>query len=150
MGSCWSCRTGRGRSKKRCPASQSPSVPSVPTPLVMKLVTTLETTTTSTTRPTRSHTLMATISRRQRQEINYYSNPDVKFKNVATGVEGKADSARLITEHRFVIAGVGDESEKCSINVSGGAGGKTTTSPSDNLLSTCCHFDHFSTCDYDH
>merc|ERR1712210_280077 len=65
---------------------------------------------------------------RHRQEINYYSNPEVKFKNVSTGVEGKADSARLITEHRFVIAGVGDESEKCSINVSGGGGGKPTTS----------------------
>ena len=67
-------------------------------------------------------------AKRHRQEINYYSNPDVKFKNVPTGVKGKADSARLITEHRFVIAGVGDESEKCSINVSGGGGGKTTTS----------------------
>ena len=35
-----------------------------------------------------------------RNEINYYSNPNVKFKNVPTGVEGKADAARMITENR--------------------------------------------------
>ena len=83
---------------------------------------------------TKARTIMAYLrpakfgENRHRQEINYYSNPDVKFKNVPTGVKGQADSARLITEHRFVIAGVGDESEKCSTNVSGGGGGKTTTS----------------------
>ena len=83
---------------------------------------------------TKARTIMAYLrpakfgENRHRQEINYYSNPDVKFKNVPTGVKGQADSARLITEHRFVIASVGDESEKCSTNVSGGGGGKTTTS----------------------
>jgi hypothetical protein len=83
---------------------------------------------------TKARTIMAYLrpakygANRHTQEINYYSNPDVKFKNVPTGVEGKADSARLITEHRFVIAGVGDESAKCSINISGGGGGKPTTS----------------------
>merc|ERR1711934_1055837 len=83
---------------------------------------------------TNARTIMAYLrpakygANRHTKEINYYSNPDVKFKNVPTGVEGKADSARLITEHRFVIAGVGDESEKCSINISGGGGGKPTTS----------------------
>ena len=35
-----------------------------------------------------------------RNEINDYSNPNVKFKNVPTGVEGKADAARMITENR--------------------------------------------------
>ena len=100
----------------------------------MKLVTTLETTIGCHILRTKARTVMAYLrsakygENRHIKEINYYSNPDVKFKNVATGVKGKADSARLITEHRFVIAGVGDESEKCTINVSGGAGGKTTTS----------------------
>merc|ERR1712083_629827 len=59
---------------------------------------------------------------------NYDSNPSVKFKNVPTGVAGKADAARMITENRFAIAAVGDESKKCSTG-SGGAGGATTPSP---------------------
>ena len=63
-----------------------------------------------------------------RKEVNYYSNPSVKFKNVPTGVAGKADAARMITENRFAIAAVGDESQKCSTG-SGGAGGATTPSP---------------------
>ena len=54
------------------------------------------------------------------KEVNNYSNPQVKFKNVPTGVEGKADAARMIRENRFAIAAVGDESEKCSSG-SGGA-----------------------------
>ena len=60
------------------------------------------------------------------KEVNNYSNPQVKFKNVPTGVEGKADAARMIRENRFAIAAVGDESEKCS---SGSGGGPTTASP---------------------
>merc|ERR1719505_540960 len=58
---------------------------------------------------TKARTIMAYLrpakygENRHIKEINYYSNPDVKFKNVPTGVKGKADSARLITEHRFVI-----------------------------------------------
>merc|ERR1712226_539963 len=63
-----------------------------------------------------------------RKEVNYYSNPSVKFKNVPTGVAGKADAARMITENRFAIAAVGDESQKCSTG-SGGAGGAATPSP---------------------
>ena len=60
------------------------------------------------------------------KEVNYYSNPSVKFKNIPTGVEGVADAARMIRENRFAIAAVGDESQKCSSG-SGGGGGKTTT-----------------------
>ena len=60
------------------------------------------------------------------KEVNNYSNPQVKFKNVPTGVEGKADAARMIRENRFAIAAVGDESEKCS---NGSGGGPTTASP---------------------
>ena len=54
------------------------------------------------------------------REVNYYSNPKVNFKNVPTGEEGKADAARMITENRFAIAAVGDESQKCG----NGSGGK--------------------------
>ena len=46
-------------------------------------------------------------------QINYYSNPDVKIKKKRTGQNGKADAARRITEARFVIADIGDESEEC-------------------------------------
>ena len=60
------------------------------------------------------------------KEVNYYSNPQVKFKDVPTGVEGKADAGRMITENRFAIAAVGDKSEKCS---AGSGGGPTTASP---------------------
>ena len=47
------------------------------------------------------------------QQINYYSNPNVKIKKARTGKKGKADAARMITEVRFVIAANGDESETC-------------------------------------
>ena len=49
------------------------------------------------------------------QQINYYSNPNVKIgkKKARTGKKGKADAARMITEVRFVIAANGDESEMC-------------------------------------
>merc|ERR1712226_816852 len=70
-----------------------------------------------------------------RKEVNYYSNPSVKFKNVPTGVAGKADAARMITENRFAIAAVGDESQKCSTG-SGGAGGATTPSPATTTTSS--------------
>ena len=51
-------------------------------------------------------------------QINYYSNPDVKIKKKRTGKNGKADAARRITEARFVIAAIGDESEECHSTVS--------------------------------
>ena len=47
---------------------------------------------------TKARTVMAYLrsakygENRHRQEINYYSNPDVKFKNVPTGMKGKVDS----------------------------------------------------------
>ena len=52
---------------------------------------------------------------KNRQQINYYSNPNVKIgkKKARTGKKGKADAARMITEVRFVIAANGDESETC-------------------------------------
>merc|ERR1719400_648419 len=48
-----------------------------------------------------------------RLQLNHYSNPDVKFKNVPTGSD-EADAARRMTEVRFVIANIGDESQTCT------------------------------------
>ena len=48
-----------------------------------------------------------------RLRLNHYSNPDVKFKNVPTGSD-EADAARRMTEVRFVIANIGDESQTCT------------------------------------
>ena len=67
------------------------------------------------------------------KEVNNYSNHQVKFKNVPTGVEGKADASRMITENRFAIAAVGDKSEKCS---AGSGGGPTTASPTTTTTTT--------------
>ena len=50
-------------------------------------------------------------------QINYYSNPRVKFhirnQNFPTGSAEEADAARRITEVRFVLAANGDESQEC-------------------------------------
>ena len=64
-----------------------------------------------------------------RKDINFYSNPDVKFKGVPTGKKGVANAARVIREHRFAIAAIGDESEKCSSVSSGSSSGSTTAAP---------------------
>merc|ERR1711981_47743 len=47
------------------------------------------------------------------QKTNYYSNPDVQFLGHDTG-SADEDSARVITENRFVFAAIGDESETCA------------------------------------
>ena len=59
-----------------------------------------------------------------RQRINHYSNPDVKFQDVPTGSD-EADSARRMTDVRFVIAAIGDETETCTTNTNTA----TTTKP---------------------
>merc|ERR1719225_1893290 len=53
-----------------------------------------------------------------RLRLNHYSNPDVKFKNVPTGSD-EADAARRMTEVRFVIANIGDESQTCTTSGTG-------------------------------
>ena len=58
-------------------------------------------------------TLMASAREGYFKMINFYSNPDVKFKGVPTGVKGAANAARVIRENRFAIAAIGDESEEC-------------------------------------
>ena len=48
--------------------------------------------------------------------INFYSNPDVKFKGVPTGrteKKGVANAAKVLREKRFVIAGIGYDSQEC-------------------------------------
>merc|ERR1711936_492965 len=65
---------------------------------------------------TKYRTILAYNRRAQegnRQRINHYSNPDVKFQDVPTG-SNEADAPRRITEVRFVIATIGDESQACT------------------------------------
>ena len=69
------------------------------------------------------------------KDINFYSNPDVKFKGVPTGKKGVADAARVIREHRFAIAAIGDESEKCGF-ASTGSSTSTSTASTGSLTST--------------
>lgn len=46
---------------------------------------------------------------------NYYSNPDVKFPKTGTptGIAGVSDNARVLTEQRFKMINIGDESRAC-------------------------------------
>ena len=63
------------------------------------------------------------------KDINFYSNPEVKFKGVPTGKKGVANAARVIREHRFAITAIGDESEKRGTASSGSSSASTTSSP---------------------
>jgi len=46
--------------------------------------------------------------------INYYSNPAVSYKNIPTGETG-TNNAGVLTERRFLMAAVGDESLSCNL-----------------------------------
>ena len=50
---------------------------------------------------------------KNRFQLNRYSNPRLKVKGVPTGTD-EADAARRMTEVRFVIAAIGDETETCT------------------------------------
>jgi len=69
------------------------------------------------------------------KNINYYSNPSLKFKNVAMGKKGEANASRMITEIRFALAAVGDESEKCQNTVTATTT-KTTTKATTSKTTT--------------
>jgi len=56
------------------------------------------------------------------KRVNYYSNPNVKYKGYATGRSGKANNARVLTERRYKIADVGNEQMTCP-NGHGGSSG---------------------------
>lgn len=49
-------------------------------------------------------------------KVNYYSNPDVIYPGTGTptGVEGVSNNAAVITNNRFAMAALGDESSTCS------------------------------------
>jgi len=59
------------------------------------------------------HTIMSTGNAPYR--LNYWSNPHITANETGTpiGILGRANNARLITQERFRIANVGDESVKC-------------------------------------
>jgi hypothetical protein len=46
------------------------------------------------------------------RKVNYYSNPNVSYQGVVTGTE-EENNARVIREHRFAFAAIGDESSTC-------------------------------------
>merc|ERR1712156_75189 len=63
---------------------------------------------------TRYRTILAYSHGDHRLRANHYSNPRVNFKDVPTGDVETADAARRMTEIRFVIGAIGDESETCT------------------------------------
>merc|ERR1712013_954019 len=63
---------------------------------------------------TRYRTILAYSHGDHRLRANHYSNPRVNFKDVPTGDAETADAAGRMTEIRFVIGAIGDESETCT------------------------------------
>merc|ERR1712107_647544 len=63
---------------------------------------------------TRYRTILAYSHGDHRLRANHYSNPRVNFKDVPTGDAETADAASRMTEIRFVIGAIGDESETCT------------------------------------
>jgi len=58
-------------------------------------------------------TILAYGARGYYNRVNYYSNPNVSFNNVPTG-DANNNNAKVLTERRFLMANVGDESMSCS------------------------------------
>ena len=58
-------------------------------------------------------TIQAYSSKLGEKEINYYSNPDVVFPKTGqpTGIKGSSNSVKVLTEKRFAMAALGDESQ---------------------------------------
>jgi len=71
-------------------------------------------------------TIMGYPSGKYENVINYYSNPKVLYKGVATGTKTQ-DNARVIKENRFAMAAVGDESGTCSTATTSTARATTAT-----------------------
>merc|ERR1711962_1887363 len=78
-------------------------------------------------------TIMAYPHEGNTQEINYYSAPNVYYNGIVTGSD-LLNNARVLREHRFAVAAIGDESGSCS---SGGSTdtGSTGTVKSENYPS---------------
>merc|ERR1711962_1260723 len=66
-------------------------------------------------------TVMAYPHEGNTQEINYYSAPNVYYNGIVTGSE-LLNNARVLREHRFAVAAIGDESGSCSSGGSSGSG----------------------------
>jgi len=58
-------------------------------------------------------TILAYTAQGYSTRINYYSNPSVSYRNVPTG-DAVTNNAKVLTERRFIMAGVGDESLQCT------------------------------------
>ncbi len=61
-------------------------------------------------------TILAYYASGHSTRVNYYSNPDVIYPRTGTptGKVGVANNAKIITDNRFALAAIGDESESCS------------------------------------
>merc|ERR1712002_746372 len=57
--------------------------------------------------------------------VNLWSNPDVKYQGVASGTSGE-NNARVLREHRFAFAAIGDECNACGSTTPTNACGSTT------------------------
>ncbi len=57
-------------------------------------------------------TILAYPAKGYNTRINYYSNPAVSYKTIPTG-QTSINNAKVLTERRFLMAGVGDESLAC-------------------------------------
>jgi len=71
-------------------------------------------------------TIMAYYAHGYRTRVNWWSNPDVKYQGVASGTSGE-NNARVLREHRFAFAAIGDESNAC---------GSTTPTPTPTTPTT--------------
>jgi len=72
-------------------------------------------------------TIMAYSAEGFRTRVNWWSNPDTTYQGVATGTE-EEDNARVIREHRFAFADIGDESNVCEST--------TSTTPTTTITTT--------------
>merc|ERR1712002_265536 len=70
-------------------------------------------------------TIMAYNAPGFRTRVNWWSNPDVKYQGVATGTSGE-NNARVLREHRFAFAAIGDECNACGSTTPTNACGSTT------------------------
>ena len=61
-------------------------------------------------------TILAYTASGHRTRVNYYSNPDVIYPRTGTptGKVGVANNAKILTNNRFALAALGDESESCN------------------------------------
>merc|ERR1712002_529259 len=57
-------------------------------------------------------TIMAYSAQGFGTRVNWWSNPDATYQGVATGT-AEENNARVIREHRFAFADIGDESSSC-------------------------------------